>query len=208
MERLSSRGRRRHASRFPVRAGRVVVPKTVLAPQLTPFRACRGIATTGGRSRDPGGAARTPRRCGASAPPGSAARGRRASHTCPGRSPSSGSPSAVREEVEPPVVAPQEASLPRREVDPAEQSEAELAVDRVPRGVLDHRESVYEPVLLLRPRPVDDLGGRRACDASSLEARDHGSSDLPDLLVVPGRLPVADPSDMLATGLDDAVPRP
>ena len=67
---------------------------------------------------------------------------------------------------------------------------------------------MHEPELLLLSRFVEELSGRRARDAASLEARDHGPPDLQDRLVVPGPLPVSDPSDTLAAVLDDDLELP
>src|SRR5439155_22383570 len=115
----------------------------------------------------------------------------------------SGLGSAVREEVEAPVVAPQEASRRVLELVLAEEREAELAADRVRGPVLHRRVGMHEPMAPLGPRFVDELGGRRARDTSPLEARDHGPPDLPDLLVAPCALPVADPPDRLGARFDD-----
>jgi hypothetical protein len=62
---------------------------------------------------------------------------------------------------------------------------------------------VHEPELLVLASLVEELGGRGARDAASLEARKHGPPDLQDRLVVPGPLPIPDPPDTLATLLDD-----
>ena len=109
----------------------------------------------------------------------------------------------LRLEVQAPVVAARGAAATRREVDLAEQREAERAADPVRRRVLDPRVGVHEPVHPLRSRELDQLGGRRARDAPALEARKHGPAGLPDLLALPGDLPVADPSGCLVLRLHD-----
>ena len=62
---------------------------------------------------------------------------------------------------------------------------------------------MHEPELLVLARLVEELGGRGARDAASLEARKHGPPDLQDRLVVPGPLPIPDPPDTFAAVLDD-----
>src|SRR5688572_20254083 len=56
------------------------------------------------------------------------------------------------------------------------------------------------------PAQDDGLGGCPAGNTSALEGRKHGPSDLVDLLVAPGPLPVPDPPDRLGRRfVDDLV---
>src|SRR5262245_22569863 len=86
-------------------------------------------------------------------------------------------------EVQAPVVTAHEG--PRRVLElvfPSE-LEAELAADRVRRGVLDRRVRVEEPVLPIGARALDREGGSSRADPSALEFPHDHPADLVDLVV-------------------------
>src|SRR4051794_12546648 len=94
------------------------------------------------------------------------------------------------------------------EVEGPEQLEAELAADRVRGRVLDRREGMDEAVLALGAGAADRQARRLAGDPAALELRQHRPAGLPDGLVAPVLLPVADRAGALAARLVDDLEHP
>jgi hypothetical protein len=67
---------------------------------------------------------------------------------------------------------------------------------------------VQEAARPLVPGQLDGLRGSHAPDAPSLEPGKHRPSDLEDLLVAPGQLPIAHPSRRRAGGVFDDLELP
>src|SRR5262245_7446844 len=84
------------------------------------------------------------------------------------------------EQVEAPVVAPDDPAAAGREVGLAQELESELATDRVRWRVDSHRVGVHEAVEPFGARDLQQLPGRQVRGAPSLEVWDDGPSRLPD----------------------------
>jgi hypothetical protein len=106
-------------------------------------------------------------------------------------------------EVKTPVIALHETALGILELAFLDQGEPQLAADRVRWDIVNRWEGVQEPMLAVRPGHGNGLFGRHACNAPSLEPREHLPPDLIDRFTTPGALPVGDRPDPLAAGLQD-----